>query len=419
MKGMDAFTENVKCPKCESPHVVKAGTRNGHQRYLCRACSKKFPANGKAAGRRIRADRMGEAIRLFYAGMSYKQIAENLEETYDVPALSTATIYQWVRDYTKDALKEMEGHKAHAGGRWLVDEMQLRVGGREYWVWNVMDESTRYLLASQLTKERDARAAESVLMKAAGAAVQHPKAVTTALADYYVPAVEKVLPEARHFRSPWVTNPENNQFLPGGARARFGQRSKALRRLSSKESVQLYLDGWTQTYNHFRTPESMAHRLPGRAAEVNPPVKSWADVVWRRDRYGWPERAGTAEIAKVEERSDTASMPEQQDISDGVDVLRHAPQRHRALEGSHPGPRGLMQTGDMDSGSKQPITPDAEDLPTETQSSPKRSSGKPKKPAPRRRKVRYKPTVTGLKSGKSRLVAPRKTRTYPRPVRKA
>ena len=172
MKGMDAFTENVKCPKCESPHVVKAGTRNGHQRYLCRACSKKFPANGKAAGRRIRADRMGEAIRLFYAGMSYKQIAENLEETYDVPALSTATIYQWVRDYTKDALKEMEGHKAHAGGRWLVDEMQLRVGGREYWVWNVMDESTRYLLASQLTKERDARAAESVLRKAAGAAVK-------------------------------------------------------------------------------------------------------------------------------------------------------------------------------------------------------------------------------------------------------
>ena len=154
------------------PHVVKAGTRNGYQRYLCLACSKKFHANGKAAGRRIRADQMGEAIRLYYTGMSHKQIAESMGRNYDIPGLSTATVYHWVRDCTKVALKEMEGHRVHAGGQWLVDEMQLRVGGREYWVWNVMDESTRYLLASQLTKERDARAAESVLRKAAGAAVK-------------------------------------------------------------------------------------------------------------------------------------------------------------------------------------------------------------------------------------------------------
>ena len=415
MKGMAATTYTVNCPKCESPHVVKTGTRNGYQRYLCRACSKKFNANGKAAGRRIRADQMGEAIRLFYTGMSYKQISESMERNYVIPKPSTATIYQWVRDYTKDALKKLKRNTVHAGGQWLVDEMQLRVGGQEYWVWNVMDESTRYLLATHLAEEQDAGAAESVLRKAKRATVKPPKAVTTALPDYYVPAVEKVFPDARHFRSPWVKNPENNLNLPEGVQASFRRRTKALRRLSSKDSVQHYLDGWTLTYNHFITPESVDGNLPGQAAKVSSPFKDWADVVWRSDRYPRPKGEPIAEGAGVEEGFDTASMPRWQDLPDGVDVLDNAPQRHRAREGSHPGQRGLKQPGDMDSGSKQPVTQDTEDLLAETQPPPKRSVGKSSATGPKS----GKPRVTGLKSGKPRVVAPRKTKIYPRPVRKA
>ena len=80
MISMTEFTEPVavNCPDCESARVVKIGTRNGYQRYLCRACSKKFHTNGKAKGRRFPADQMGAAIRMFYSGMSYQQIAENM-----------------------------------------------------------------------------------------------------------------------------------------------------------------------------------------------------------------------------------------------------------------------------------------------------------------------------------------------------
>ena len=122
MKCMTEFTEPraVNCPDCESARIVKIGTRNGYQRYLCRTCSKKFHTNGKAAGRRFPADQMGAAIRMFYSGMSYQQIAENMGTTYDIPEPSKATIYQWVRDYTKDALKEMEAppvsHRRPLGG---------------------------------------------------------------------------------------------------------------------------------------------------------------------------------------------------------------------------------------------------------------------------------------------------------------
>ena len=81
---------------------------------------------------------------LFYSGMSYKQIAENMVEMYDIPEPSKATIYRWVKEYTQDALREMENHKAHTGDSWVADEMQVTVGGQKYWNWNVMDTDTRY-----------------------------------------------------------------------------------------------------------------------------------------------------------------------------------------------------------------------------------------------------------------------------------
>ena len=52
------------------------------------------------------AEMMGSAIRDFYTGKSYKQIAEGLKEEYDIPEPSKATIYEWVRDYTDEAMEQ-------------------------------------------------------------------------------------------------------------------------------------------------------------------------------------------------------------------------------------------------------------------------------------------------------------------------
>ena len=71
---------------------------------------------------------MGAAVRMFYSGMSYKQVAETMAEQYDIPEPSKATIYEWVRDYTDYGLDQMRGPKATVGDEWVVDEMQVTVG---------------------------------------------------------------------------------------------------------------------------------------------------------------------------------------------------------------------------------------------------------------------------------------------------
>ncbi len=130
----ETVTTTVNCPYCESDRVVKIGKQAGPQRYLCRRRNKKFRANGKAKGRRMDADLMGSAIRDFYTGKSYKQIAEGLKDEYNIPEPSKATIYEWVRDYTGQAAEEMKDHKAKTSGHWVADELQVDVGGGKAWL---------------------------------------------------------------------------------------------------------------------------------------------------------------------------------------------------------------------------------------------------------------------------------------------
>ena len=222
---------------------------------------------------------VGSAIRDHYTGKSYKQIAEGLREEYDLPnEPSKATVYEWVRDYTGKALKQMEGHKATTGGKWVADEMQVDVGGKKVWLWNVMDAQTRYILASHLTPRRDAQAARVVLRKAALAADKPPKSITTDKLRSYIQPVKDVLPEAEHVQSEGIRASVNNN-LSERLQGTFRDRIKTLRGLDNIKSGQRYLDGWMLTYNFFRGHESLGNKTPGERAKVNPPFKEWADVV--------------------------------------------------------------------------------------------------------------------------------------------
>ena len=271
-------TYEIHCPDCASAHVVKDGKQSGQQRYLCRGCRKKFRANGKAQGRRMDAELMGSAIRDFYSGKSYKQIAEGLKDEYDIPEPSKATIYEWVKDYTDEAVDEMKDHKATTGGDWVADELQVDVGGKKVWLWNVMDSETRYVLATHLTPRRDAQAARVVLRKAAEAADKPPKTITTDKLRSYVKPIKDVLPEAKHIESQGITANINNN-LSERLQGTFRDRIKTLRGLDSIESGQRYLDGWTLTYNLFRGHESLRNKTPGKVAKVEAPFAEWADVV--------------------------------------------------------------------------------------------------------------------------------------------
>ena len=272
-------TYTVNCPDCESAAVKKHGFQSGEQRYFCKVCKKAFRSNGKAQGRRMDAEMMGSAIQDYYTGRSYKQIAEGLEKEYDLDTEpSKATVYEWVRGYTDKAVKEMGNHKARTGGDWVADEMVVKVGGKNAYNWNVMDQDTRYILASYLSYRRDGHVARAVMQRAAEAADKPPKTITTDKWRAYIKPIRDIFPEAKHIQSEGLTAEVNNN-LSERLQGTFRSRTKTLRGLEGIKSGQRYLDGWVLNYNLFRKHHSLDNKTPGEKAKVNPPFREWADVV--------------------------------------------------------------------------------------------------------------------------------------------
>ena len=299
-------TIELACPACDSKAIVKNGKRDGYQRYKCKACKKKFHAKGTAKGQRFRPDQVGTAIRMFYSGMSYKQIAETMATMYDIPEPSKRAIYSWVKKYTERALDAMEGRKAETGDEWVADEMVVRVGGEKMWNWNVMDSKTRYILASHLSRRRNTAEARKVMRKAAANAARTPKVIKTDKLGSYLWGIEDVFgADTKHVQSEGIRAKLNNN-LSERLQGTFRQREKTLRGLDHKESGQLYLDGWVLTYNLFREHEGIGSRPPGDRAKVNAPFVSWEDVV----KHTGPKLVVPKMVAEPEVEAKRVEEPE-------------------------------------------------------------------------------------------------------------
>ena len=298
-------TREVNCPYCGNANVSKWGKNaNGKQTYRCKACKKRFLHTGQVAGRHATAEQIGMAVRMYYGGTSYKQTAETMADAHDMPEPSKETLYRWVSEYTDVANDVMADFPAHTSGKWVADELQVKVGGESYWLWNVMDAGTRYALAVHLSPNRDTRAAVAVMRKAMANADAPPKSITTDKLGSYGPAIKQVFPDAEHIQSEGLRARVNNNLserLQGTIRSR----EKTLRALDGLETGQRYFDGWAINYNLFREHEGVKGQTPAEMAGVNPPFDEWADVV--------------RVAATVTERRASNPLPTLADVADRAD----------------------------------------------------------------------------------------------------
>ena len=275
-------TETVDCVICGANRVIKYGkSGKGVQRYQCRSCESVFSNDGKAIRRRVPASQVGAALSMYFDGLSFKRISENLADMFDIPEPSKATVFEWVSDYTELAKREMENHKARTGPEWVADEMVLKVGGKKMWHWNIMDSDTRYVLASYLSPHRDETAAVEVMRRAKNAAANLPKRIKTDKLKSYPGAIDWVFGgEVQHIQSEGLASEINNN-LSERLQGTFRLRSKVLRGLQTQRTGQKFLDGFVIDYNLFRPHEGLKGKTPAQVAGVRAPYKEWEDFAKR------------------------------------------------------------------------------------------------------------------------------------------
>jgi putative transposase len=270
-----------KCKFCGSTDVVKNGKRNGTQYYLCKNCGRGFVYNRGLPHMRYPVGIVADAVYDYYAGVSLRKIVDGVDQKIGRRP-SDSAIYGWVKRLTKVALAEVRHYTPQVGDKWLADECVLKLkDGKKYWLINVIDYDTRFLLASRLSSARGIKDICLTFKKAKDRAKKSPKFILTDGWKAYVEGCELVFGGvAKHV----VTTPFKKKELSTNIVERWHgtlrDRLKPMRGMDKSETQQLILEGFVFNYNYLRPHESLKGKTPAEAAKVhNFPYKSWLDVI--------------------------------------------------------------------------------------------------------------------------------------------
>ena len=166
------------CPYCSCEQMFKRGTRKTQfgvkQLYCCKSCKKRFvlePIKHLKGNSKF----VCLAMDCYYKGLSYRDIADQFSQFYGLK-ISHVTIREWILRFSELMEKYSKTIQPQIKGVWNADEtMILTKRGKEKdtpngnfdYVWNVMDNKTKFLLASECSgRNRSKKEAQHVMTEA-------------------------------------------------------------------------------------------------------------------------------------------------------------------------------------------------------------------------------------------------------------
>jgi transposase-like protein len=275
--------QDVVCKFCGSHNVRSYGSYRGIPRWWCKDCQRKFVDNDALPGMRTPIVQIADVLSMFYEGLSLNAIRRNLEQTYNNYP-SDSTVYGWVVRFTKSAISQIKDYKAKVGKVWVADETVLKIAGENVWFWDVIDDKTRFLLASHISLTRTTPSARLLMEQASERAVRPDKiTILTDKLAAYLDGIELVFgADAKHIPAKTLRASPGTQLIErfhGTLKAR----TKIMRGLKSRESAKLFTDGWLVHYNFFRPHEALKIRYgnltPAEKAGIKFPFRNWLEVV--------------------------------------------------------------------------------------------------------------------------------------------
>lgn len=274
------MSANTLCKYCNSPNVVKYGFVEGIQKCFCKDCRRKFSADDHLYRMKTPTDQVVDALGDYYEGKSIGAICRSHLAQYGRQP-STKTVYGWITKYTDEAVDRFRDYHPRVGDVWTADETVLRIDGANIWLYDIIDEKTRFMLASRIALSRTTEDARKLMEAAARVAGKTPKVVKTDRNYSYLDGVELAFGADTEHRQggPFTVVKEDSTSLIERFHGTLKARTKVMRGLKSIETAMQFADGFLTYYNFLRPHEKLDGKTPAEAAGVDYPLKTWADII--------------------------------------------------------------------------------------------------------------------------------------------
>lgn len=284
------------CNYCDSNNVIKYGKYKDTQYYLCKDCGRRFASGDRIPKMQNSTKTIADALNMYYEGMSLAEIRRNLIQQ-DTNYISRTTAYNWVDRFTDLAVDEAKKHQPTVGDVWIADETYIRIdkhkkgedgienpyskSKKAKWVvfWDIIDADTRFLLASHATTTRGTKDAQALMEKAAKRAGKFPRIIYTDRLKAYLDGIELTFGADTKHKQGSPFDVENSNNLIERFHGTIKERTKVMRALKNRDTLEKFMDGWLVHYNFFRPHLSLKDRTPASVAGIRFPFRNWKDVV--------------------------------------------------------------------------------------------------------------------------------------------
>lgn len=278
---------NITCKYCGNSDLFQNGSHKHEQYYLCNKCGHR--ATGKDTFPKQKYDKrtIVEAMTYYYNGMSYGGI-KNTFDDLGIAKVSTSTLWEWIMKYTNLVIPFSRDIKlANIGNSWVADETMIMMHGKNKWLWVIIDEETRYLLACNFTSKRMTKDAERLFLEAYLHARRRPDFIYTDKLQAYGKAFKHVFgargydKRVFHGLSEGFASKSNTNLIERWHEY-VKQRTKIMRHFKIPESADIVLHGIIINYNYLWEHSTLGYITPAQKAGINQKelkIKNWGDLI--------------------------------------------------------------------------------------------------------------------------------------------
>jgi putative transposase len=279
--SIPSINNEIICSKCKSSNIVKNGKRRNDsgdlQRYLCHDCKYRFIVNIGFEHSRKNPKIICAAIDLYFKGVSLRKVADHIKQFYEVK-IDNTSVLRWIQrfaDVVSPFVNSLE--VPHLSGIYHVDEMMIHVRrenheiGHYQWLWNLMDNTTRFWISSIVSQRReviDARRVFQDVKQKTGL----PKAIIHDGLPSYDKAYQKEFytlknPRVKNIRSISVRH-EGLNSVQERLNNTVRDKEKVMRGLNTKDSAQKLIEAMRIHYNFCREHSTLG-KTPAEEAGIS------------------------------------------------------------------------------------------------------------------------------------------------------
>ena len=278
------------CRFCNSVDLLRWGYRKTKQgkkpRFKCRTCGKRFVVDEGFLKSRFDPKIVTLCLDMYFKGASFRKITQHVAQFYGLKVTHVA-ILKWVRKFSELLDKYTTNLTPQLSGVWNCDEMKTEMvheepinGERFYWLWNALDNQSRYLVASHLTRGRTHKDAHAFFEAAKEQAKKDPKVIFSDGLDSYRAEYKPIKEAPAHIANVGIRSHMGNHRVER-LHNTMREREKVMRHLKKAQSADKVFKGFRAYYNFVRPHMALENHTPAQAAAI--PIElgtnRWLDLI--------------------------------------------------------------------------------------------------------------------------------------------